>query len=284
MALGRRLAFSLLLAAGTLAVLIMASAAMATHPRPANNGALKQHTSLVQAMNQCTSPNRTHGAPLSGPSCTPPVPQSSRLRLGSQSRPINGLTTAAVIEVICNPASAGPPPCAGAAGDQEDVRLLGAAQDIRCVSAASVSGKCSPANAAPDTRPDYRGQVVSTSQIRITDAFNGATAAGGTQHATVIQLPFSVGVQCVATADTSKGSNCSVNTTADTVVPGAAGGGGVVKEGKVASVGIDQVQEFDTGPDGNGVSNPLNPGHCPPACVVDPATDKMFAYEGIYIP
>jgi hypothetical protein len=270
--------------------LVWATVALATHPVPANTGALTQQTSLVQAMNVCPAGvgDKTHGAPLAVKSCSaahptdPMKPQSARLRIGPQSKPINGLTTAAVIQVFCKAPSAGPPPCSDAAGDQEDVRLKGAAQDIRCVNSTSVTNKCSPANS--NGGPDYTGQVVSTAQIRITDNFNGTTAAGGTTHATVQDLPFSVGVQCVATASTTIGSNCSVNTTADTVVPGAVGGGGVVKEGKKASVGIEQIQEFDTGSDGVGVDNPLNPGHCPPSCVVDPANDKMFLYEGIFIP
>jgi len=282
---GRKLVFPAAVASGLLAALVVATAALATHPIPANNGALKQTSSLVQAMVQCPAGagDKTHGAPLAVKSCSAahPVaadkmrPQSARLRIGAKA------VTSLTIQVFCTNGAA--PPCSATAGDQEDVKLLGSVSDVRCVAAASVSGKCTPANTSGGG-PDYVGEVVSTSQIRITDTNNGTTAAGGTTHATVQDLPFSAGVKCVATADATKGSNCNTNTTADTVVPGAAGGGGVVKEGKKASVGIEQIQTFDTGSDGLGVDNPLNPGKCPPSCVVNPATDKMFLYEGIFIP
>ena len=51
------------------------------YPRP--KGATPSRVSLVPAFRQCTSPNRTHGAPLASQSCAPPVQSSSFLTIGS---------------------------------------------------------------------------------------------------------------------------------------------------------------------------------------------------------
>jgi len=152
---------------------------------------------------------------------------------------------------------------------------------------------CTTANDA-GTQPDYSGQVVGTSKIRITDNYNGAPATCVDRNtcntaATVRypagtagdqDVPFATGTQCVPTAATTTiGSNCNFNTTANTIVPD------VVVEGKQAVVQLDQIKIWDAGANGVSAGNPL-PGAvaaCPPSCF--PAGDAtLFATQGIYIP
>ena len=64
-----------------LGMMVVASMASATHPRP--KGATPLRVSLVPAFNACTAPNRTHGPPLAFPSCNPPVQSSSAVTIGS---------------------------------------------------------------------------------------------------------------------------------------------------------------------------------------------------------
>jgi len=293
MTLRKRLVLPLAFALAMLTGLIVVNAAMATHPHPTNTGALQQQSSLVPAFVQCLPPNASdgsHGPPLNVPSCRnaglsgnvdDPALISDQLttRFGGKA--------SLLIKVICGtPASNTPPPCPAGPPDTEDVLLQGTSSDVRCKSATSVSGgKCSQAN-APGTGPDYSGTMVSQSLIRISDHYNGTTASSSNSQAgTVVDLPFSVGVQCVRTppalpGGTTIGSQCNVKTTADTIVPGS---GTVVKEAKQAVVAIQQIQAFDGGPDGTSNPNPFNPGNCPPACISG-AGDQLFAVEGIYIP
>ena len=51
-------------------LLVLPALASGTHPRP--KGASPVRASLVPAYEQCTAPDRTHGAPLAFPSCSGP--------------------------------------------------------------------------------------------------------------------------------------------------------------------------------------------------------------------
>ena len=69
-------------------------------------------------------------------------------------------------------------------------------------------------------RPTVRTTPASSqgdAQIRITDHFNAVAPGGGTDAATVIDIPFPVITSCAATASTAIGSTCAVNTTANAV-------------------------------------------------------------------
>jgi hypothetical protein len=102
--------------------------------------------------------------------------------------------------------------------------------------------------------------------IRITDAYNGPP--GFTAHGTVVDLPFPVKARCIGTPGTTTiGGRCSVNTSADAVVPA------VVKEGKKAVVEIGQIHINDGGSDGD-VDTPGPPNR----------PNELFAVQGIYIP
>ena len=68
---------------------------------------------------------------------------------------------------------------------------------------------------------DYTGELELAAVLRITDKLNGTAPV---DSGTTADLPFPVTVPCVATANTAIGSTCSVNTTADAVLPGVVAG------------------------------------------------------------
>ena len=70
------------LSAGIAAILlVIATTAQATHPRP--KAATPYQASLVPAYPQCTAQNRAHGPPLSFPSCSPPTQTSGQATVGT---------------------------------------------------------------------------------------------------------------------------------------------------------------------------------------------------------
>jgi hypothetical protein len=69
-------------------------------------------------------------------------------------------------------------------------------------------------------------------------------------------------VPCTATGSTSIGSTCSINTTADAVVPGA------VLETRRSIWQLGSVEVFDGGADG----------------VVSTTPNTLFAKQGVFIP
>jgi plastocyanin len=181
----------------------------AGYPRP--KGASPLRTSLAPAYKPCTAANRTHGAPLSFPSCNPPVQVSDFLTVGSpdaNGRAANS-TGSVTLKVLSAPA---------------DVRVITSLTDIRKKSDFS----------------DYAGELQTRLPLRITDKYNGASL---TEPATG-DTSFPVTVPCTGTADTTVGSSCTVVTTANAVTPGA------VVDGARAIWDISNVQVFDGGADG----------------------------------
>jgi hypothetical protein len=81
--------------------------------------------------------------------------------------------------------------------------------------------------------------------------------------ATVQDTPFKVTVPCAATADTTVGSTCSVNTTADAVA-----GAGAIKEGRRSIWQLGQARVNDGGADG----------------VASTAPNTLFATQGVFVP
>jgi hypothetical protein len=108
---------------------------------------------------------------------------------------------------------------------------------------------------------DYTGQVQVRIPHRLTDKDNNAPS-GGSTAATTVETPFNVTVPCVTTADPAIGGACDVNTTANTLVPGA------VKPSMRAIWELNQLQVFDGGSDGVASTNP----------------NTLFAVQGIFIP
>jgi hypothetical protein len=245
----------LALALGALGMMVMATAANATHPRP--KGATPFRASLVPAYNACASPNRTHGTPLAFPSCNPPVQTSTSLTIGSPDANGAGANSVGSIRIAVVAGAPGLP-------EDSDVSITSNATDIRCKAGVAA---CGAANAADGA--DYTGEVQANAQIRITDHWNAVAPGGGPDAATVIDIPFPVNAPCTSSGSTATGSTCAVTTTANAVV----GGPGpwadpAVKDTKRAVIEISQLQVTDGGTDG----------------VVATTPNTLFEVQGIFIP
>jgi hypothetical protein len=232
--------------------LVAAEMASATHPRPLAASPIT--SSLVPTFNECTGTgNRTHGPPLVFPSCNPPVQKSANLTIGTFDANGANSNGKASLRIAVKVGVPGPP-------EDSDVKLTATSTDIRCKAG---NAACGAANAADGA--DYTGEVQGNAQIRITDHWNAVAPGGGPDAATVQDIPFPVTATCAATAgNTAIGSTCSINTTANAVLPGVP-----VKDGKRANVEIEQVQITDGGPDG---------------VMGTPAGNTLFAVQGIFIP
>ena len=248
MTIRKRMVLPLALALGAVGFMVMASMASATHPRP--KGATPLRVSLVPSFNACTAPNRTHGPPLAFPSCNPPVQSSTAVTVGSPD--FNGAAANAEgnVKLSVVVGIPGPP-------DDSDVAITSTGTDIRCKAGTTACGSANAADGA-----DYTGELQGNATIRITDHFNAIAAGGGTDTATVVDIPFPVAATCAATAGTGIGGACSATTSANATVPGA------VKDGKRATVEVGQITITDGGPDGvNGT-----------------APNTLFEVQGIFIP
>jgi hypothetical protein len=106
---------------------------------------------------------------------------------------------------------------------------------------------------------DYTGELREVAYWRITDNYNGPSL---TESATMTDVNIPVTVPCSVTADLPVGSTCAVRTTANAVIPGS------VKAGKREVVGLDQVQVYDGGADGN----------------VGTGEGTLFLDEGVFVP
>ena len=196
-------------------------------------------TPLVPAFAQCPpgSANRTHGPALAFASCNPPAQVPGQLTVGTPDA--NGAAAKAegsvkVDAVIGNPATA---------ADEGDARFTVSMTDVR----RNTTGF-----------PDYTGQLQLETTLRIVDKNNGPSEVG-----TVQDTPFRVTVPCTTTGDTTVGSTCSVNTTADAVM-----GAGTVLESKRSSWQLGQIRLNDGGADGVASTTP----------------NTLFAVQGIFVP
>ena len=106
---------------------------------------------------------------------------------------------------------------------------------------------------------DYDGELEVRTTVRLTDRLNGS---GLTESSTLSAVPFEFTVPCTATEATGIGSECSIDTTADAVVPG------VIDEGARAVWQLGQVTVADGGPDGLAATEP----------------NGTFAVQGIFVP
>jgi hypothetical protein len=184
----------------------------AGYPRP--KGATPMQVFLVPAYKPCTAANRTHGSPLSFPSCAPPQQTSDYLTVGTPDA--NGQGAKSVAEVIYKVK----------ASPAADVLITTLITDVR--------------NKSDLT--DYSGEVQVNGTLRITDRFNGP---GTNEAATVVDIPLIPDtVPCVPTTDTTVGSTCSSATSANAIVPGSVGAG------KRAVWQVDQIEVWDGGADG----------------------------------
>ena len=185
-------------------------------------GASPMRVSLVPAYNQCTSPNRTHGAPLSSGSCAPPVQSSNFLTMGtpeSNGLAANGTGVVSLIAVVGNSSNT---------TDDADLRLALNVTDVRNKVGLS----------------DYGGQLKVNVPLRIIDRDNGPDLSGVTQDIT-----YSFTSPCT-TNTTDPGSTCSVATTADALVANT------IKEGVRTIWQVGKVDVYDGGSDGVASTEP----------------------------
>ena len=248
MTIRKRMVLPLALALGAVGLMVMASMASATHPRP--KGATPLRVSMVPAYNQCAAPNRTHGPPLAFPSCNPPVQSSSSITVGSPDANGAAANSEGFVKLEVIVGVPGPP-------DDSDVAITANITDVRCKAGTTACGSANAADGA-----DYTGALQGNATIRITDHFNAVAAGGGTDPATVVDIPYPIAASCAATASTAIGATCSANTSANAAVPGA------VKDGKRAIVEVGQIQVSDGGPDG----------------IVGTTPNTLFSVQGIFIP
>jgi hypothetical protein len=171
---------------------------------------------LVPAFVACTSANATHSAPLSSPSCNPPVQTSGFLTLGAPD--VTG--TPALTNGSINLTVQGETPINVANGDQADITIDFKLNDVR--------NKVSPF--AP-----YSGEVRGVLGFRITDKYNGSplTAPGTSSD---LDIPFNV---------TCSTGTCNVLTSLDTLTANT------VRENKRGVWAMSAAKVFDGGSDGD---------------------------------
>jgi hypothetical protein len=215
---------------------IYTARAPAGYARPV--GATPYLVPLVIAYKRCLEPNTIHVPPLNAASCTPPVPASEFLTVGTpdaNGQPAKSSGSVRFDAVVGDPATG---------TDEADTAIAVTFKDTRNIGDLS----------------DYTGELRAQMLIRFTDKYNGGS---GTDPGTYGDYDFNFNVPCSATADTTIGGTCSVNTSFDTVVPG------ILKEGKRTIGRIEHLNMFDGGPDGD----------------ADTSTNRtLFAEEGFFVP
>ena len=169
--------------------------------------------SMVPAYKPCASPNSNHVTPLSNPSCTPPVQESSLLTTSTIGR---GVASATLSVIPGTPGGA----------DEADFSIAASATDVN--------------NKVGGT--EYTGKVILTTQMRVTDRSNGYSSDEG---GTVQDAQFSIPFDCATTPDPALGGSCNVTTTADTLLPN------FVKETKRTVISTFSFNLLDVGADGS---------------------------------
>jgi hypothetical protein len=223
-----------------------------SYARP--KGATPFRASLLPSYNQCTAPNRTHGAPLTYPSCNPPSRSSGTLTVGTPDA--NGFPANSIASLTLSVITGDP----NTTADEADVRLQFDATDIRC---ATTNSACPGGSGS-----DYTGKLLATAALRITDKSNGASQSeDGTVADTTLELP----VTCATTASITIGAHCAVNTTVDALIPGA------VRESSRAVWQLGQVAVKDPGPNGTGFG-----AGCPSTC--GDGDEQTFMRQGVFAP
>ncbi len=220
------------------------------HPR----GATRMRTPLVPAYMPCTSANTNHGAPLSHPSCAPPVQSSNFLTVGTPDTNGAGANSSSWVTYTVQ-VNAPPTP--------NDLVIEGFVTDVRCK--LPVNTTCGSANAAAG--PDYTGQLQGTvNLLRVTDRFNDEQGTSNlNQPGTVIDIPsFPVPFPCHPTPETSTGSICGNKTSLSALFPGSGGW----QSGKRAIWELGQVKVYDGGAGG----------------VAGSSDATLFMDEGVFVP
>jgi hypothetical protein len=231
-----------------MACLLTAASAQATHPRP--KGATPLRMSLVPAYAACAAPNRTHGPPLAFASCNPPAQTSTQATVGTPDAFGGAANSASSLRLMEWQSIPGEP-------TEGDIPIDIALNDVRCV---PTGVRCGAANAAGPA--DYSGAMRFSFTVRLTDHFN-STWPEPPVAATVQDFTIEHSWACAQSGSTSIGSTCNLNTSLNTLMPGA------VQALRRAVWELHAVQIYDGGADGDG----------------DTTADNMvFARSGIFIP
>jgi hypothetical protein len=188
----------------------------APYARP--KGATPFEVYLVPFYVECAGanpPNTTHGAPLSYPSCNPPKQLNTQVTIGTpdaNGQPSKGRAWVHV------------------AAKSGDVGLEAHESDIRKTSDLT----------------DYTGQFEVALGVRQTDRDGTNSAGNGPASATLVDFPLHFAVSCAPTADTTVGSTCDIDTSANAITPG------MVVGSHRTIWQLQEVQVFDGGLDGIG--------------------------------
>jgi hypothetical protein len=169
--------------------------------------------SLVPAYTACTSPNSTHGAPLSFPSCTPPDATSAHLTTGTPDanfRPVR-MNASLTFKVVTG-----------------DVQIKANLNDV-----------------ANTDLTDYTGSLRAQLPVRITDKFN-TPHPGGPGAATTQPFVYGFTVPCATNPGLTTGSDCNLATSMNALAPGTHA------DGRRAVWQLGQVRVFDGGADADG--------------------------------
>ena len=205
------------------------------YARPA--GASPLRVPLVVAYKPCAASNREHGPPLAFDSCSPPQQSSAQLTVGTPDANGNAPHMVGSVQYVVQPGNLSTP------ADEANVAIAIVINDVRRRSDLA----------------DYTGEVLVNHTLRITDRYNGDA---GNEPGTMVEYDFPIFPPCHATADPAKGADCSLTTSADSVVPGA------IKEGKRTIWQLGKVNVFDGGADGFPSSFP----------------NDVFLTQGIFVP
>ncbi len=236
------------LAIAALVMMAVASLANAGHVRPKAASPLR--VTLVPAFNACTAPNRTHGPPLAFPSCNPPVQSSTAVTVGEPTANGAAANMEGFVKLKVAAGVPGPP-------EDSDISITASVSDVRCLAGTTACGNANAIDGA-----DYTGALEGTATLRISDHWNAVAAGGGSDPATVVDMPFPVSAACANTAANTIGGLCTINSSANAAVAGA------VKDGKRAVIEVGQIILNDGGPDG----------------VISTGPNTRFATQGIFIP
>jgi Tol biopolymer transport system component len=208
-----------------------------TYPRP--KGATPLRVPLVPANKPCTAPNSTHGAPLSYDSCAPPQLTSGQLTTGTPDS--NGLPVRMEASLLLRviPGNFATPQ------NEADVKIEAHLNDV-----------------LDKSLNDHTGSLRAALPLRITDRDN-TPSPGGPGAGTTVPFQYGFDIPCTPDPATNIGSDCSISTTADTLVPGT------IKESLRTIWQIGRVRVDDAGPDGN------------PDTTAD---NTVFAVQGVFVP
>jgi hypothetical protein len=215
----------------------------AQYPRYARpQSATRFRVPLVPEFAHCSSPNETHVSPLNLPSCSPPGQTSAHVTTSHSG------TGWGFAKFVVTPGDLTTPT------DEADVHITAAVTDVQNESDGA----------------DYTGDLILSTLMRQTDVANEPS---GSPAGTVQDVSLSIPLDCAPSTSVGIGSNCVVDTTLATLVPGWA------KEGKSAVISALSVTVLDAGDDGNITLPSIS---CALTCGT--GDEQVFLRQGLFTP